>query len=71
MKKVFLEALDLVFIPKQIASQVVLAVALETSMVRSLDELLATVHFMPLILLTGKTVGHSESNLAYLPFYCR
>jgi hypothetical protein len=33
MKRVVLEALDMVFIPKQIASQFVLAVALETSMV--------------------------------------
>ena len=33
MKKGLLEALDLVFTPKQIASQFVLAVALETSMV--------------------------------------
>ncbi len=33
MRKILLEALDLVFIPKQIASQVVLAVALESSMV--------------------------------------
>jgi hypothetical protein len=33
MKKSLLEALDLIFIPKQIASQFVLAVALETSMV--------------------------------------
>jgi len=32
MKKVLLEALDLIFIPKQMATQVVLAVALETSM---------------------------------------
>ena len=34
MRKGLLDALDLVFIPKQIASQVVLAVALETSLVR-------------------------------------
>jgi hypothetical protein len=34
MKKSLLEALDLVFIPKQIACQLVLAVALETSVVR-------------------------------------
>jgi hypothetical protein len=33
MRKGLLEALDLVFIPKQIATQLVLAVALETSMV--------------------------------------
>ena len=33
MKKGLLEALDLVFIPRQIATQFVLAVALETSMV--------------------------------------
>ena len=33
MRRVVLEALDMVFIPKQIASQFVLAVALETSMV--------------------------------------
>ena len=33
MKRVLLEALDMVFVPKQIARQFVLAVALETSMV--------------------------------------
>jgi hypothetical protein len=33
MKKILLEALDLVFIPKQIACQLVLAVALETTVV--------------------------------------
>ena len=33
MRKGLLDALDLVFIPKQIATQLVLAVALETSMV--------------------------------------
>lgn len=36
MKRVLLEALDMVFIPKEIGRQFVLAVALETSMVRSL-----------------------------------
>ena len=34
MKEGLLKGLDMVFIPKQIASQVVLAVALETSLVR-------------------------------------
>jgi hypothetical protein len=33
MKRVLLEALDMVFIPKQVGRQFVLAVALETSMV--------------------------------------
>lgn len=34
MRKGLLDALDMVFIPRQMASQVVLAVALETSLVR-------------------------------------
>ena len=33
MRKSLLDALDMVFIPKQIAKQIVLAVALESSMV--------------------------------------
>jgi len=33
MRRVLLEALDAVFLPKQMGSQLVLAVALETSMV--------------------------------------
>ena len=35
MRKGLLDALDFVFIPKQIASQFVLAVALESAMVRT------------------------------------
>lgn len=36
LKRLLFEALDVVFIPKQIASQFILAVALESSMVSSL-----------------------------------
>ena len=44
MRNVFLNAVELVFIPKQIARQFVLAVALKTSMVRSSCESLCESH---------------------------
>ena len=37
MRKTLVDALDMIFTPKQIASQLVLAMALETSMVCCLD----------------------------------
>jgi hypothetical protein len=77
MKKGLLEALDLVFTPKQIASQFVLAVALETSMVGKHGVYLVwfiLLSLLVLIVVLGFLLcftGHRKSNMVHLPINCR